>query len=207
MHSGRVTREHDRPGTGALDPEAPVVALLQAVNVGGSGTVPMADLRAGAKALGFRDVRTFLATGNLLLRPPVGWSGTRDDLAAALTTGLAEHVHLPLGLVVRTHPQLDAVLAANPYPQAAEQDPSHLLVVFYDGPVPPGSPDLGRYGPEQGTWRGEEAYLHYIDGIGRSRLTGTVLDRIAGRRGTGRSWRTVTRTAALLAEMDPDTPQ
>lgn len=190
------------PGPDArVDPHTPVVALLQAVNLGRYGMVSMAELREGATALGYRDVRTLLSTGNLLVRPPAGWSGTRDDLTAALTTGLADHVHLPLGLVVRTRAELAAVVAANPYRQAAVDDPAHLVVVFYDQPVPPGTPDLSRYGPERTTFAGREAYVHYVLGIGRSRLTGPVLDRHAGGRGSGRNWNTVRKIADLLDAM------
>ena len=181
-----------------LTPDTPVVALLQAVNLGGRGMVPMAELRAATVDLGHRDVSTWLATGNLLLRPRADWTGTRADLVAELTDHLRTELDLPLGLVVRTLEQMDAVIAANPYPQAATDRPSKLLVMFYDGPVTAGSPDLSSYGPESTTFHHEEGYIDYVEGIGRSKLTGKVLDRAAGAKGSGRSWNTVTAVAEKL---------
>jgi uncharacterized protein (DUF1697 family) len=197
----------------AVDPDHRVLVLLRAVNVGGASTLPMADLRAAATALGHTDVATHLASGNLLLTPAPGSPATAGGLAARLTTELTDRLGRPLALTVRTRAQVDDVVAANPYPEVAAEDPSHLVVVFFDGPaprpdpsdgrdsaVPPGAVDLERYGHERGTWRGSEAYLHYPDGIGRSKVTAAVIDRLAGRSGTGRNWRTV---LALQSRLTP----
>jgi len=177
-----------------------VLVLLRAVNVGGASALPMADLRAAATALGHADVATHLATGNLLLTPAEGSPGTADALAARLAGDLAERLGRPLALTVRTRAQVDDVVAANPYPRAAADDPSHLVVVFLDGPAAQDGPaDLARYGRERATWRGTEGYVHYPDGIGRSKVTAGVLDRLAGRSGTGRNWRTVLALRDKLA--------
>ncbi len=177
-----------------------VLVLLRAVNVGGASALPMADLRAAATALGHADVATHLATGNLLLTPAEGSPGTADALAARLAGDLAERLGRPLALTVRTRAQLDDVVAANPYPRAAADDPSHLVVVFLDGPAAQDGPaDLARYGRERATWRGTDGYVHYPDGIGRSKVTAGVLDRLAGRSGTGRNWRTVLALRDKLA--------
>lgn len=176
-----------------------VLVLLRAVNVGGHGALPMADLRAAAANLGHTDVATHLATGNLLLTPAPGSPGTADGLAARLTADLGDRLGRPLALTVRTRAEVDDVVAANPYPAAAADDPAHLVVVFLDGPAPAdGAVDLSRYGRERATWRGREGYVHYPDGIGRSKVTAGVLDRLAGRSGTARNWRTVLALQAKL---------
>lgn len=184
-----------------MDTDVPVVALLQAVNLGRYGTVPMPRLREVTAALGHRDVSTWLATGNLMLRPRPDFTGDRAALVAELTDHLRAELDLPLGLVVRTLPQLEAVIDANPYPQAAADRPSKLLVMFYDAPVAAGTPDLSAYGPESTTFHGEEGYIDYVDGIGRSRLTGAVLDRTAGAKGSGRNWNTVLAVTRKLREL------
>ncbi|QZN84834.1 DUF1697 domain-containing protein [Cellulomonas sp. C5510] len=177
-----------------------MLVLLRAVNVGGASALPMADLRAAAGALGHGDVATHLATGNLLLVPAAGSPRTTGALAERLAVDLSGRLGRPLALTVRTREQVDAVVAANPYPEAAESDPSHLLVVFLDGPAAADGPaDLARYGRERATWLGSAGYVHYPDGIGRSKVTARVLDRLAGRSGTGRSWRTVLALRDRLA--------
>ncbi|HEY0215402.1 MAG TPA: DUF1697 domain-containing protein [Cellulomonas sp.] len=182
--------------------DEPVVVLLRAVNVGGAGKVAMPALREAAVALGHTEVATYLGTGNLVLRP--AHSGTATDgpgsaaLTETLTDALRERLGLPLELMVRTCAEIDAVVQDNPYPEVAEDDPAHLVVLFLDGPAPTEPPDLSRYGRERATWHGDEAYLHYPDGIGRSKVTASVLDRASGRRGTGRNWRTVLALQQML---------
>lgn len=174
-----------------VPPDQRVVVLLRAINLGGASKLAMSDLRDAASTLGHTDVATHLATGNLLLTPADGSPRTTGALAERLSADLGERLGRPLALVVRTRAQIDAIVAANPYPDAARDDPSHLVVVFFDGPAPEGEADLERYGRESGTWRGSEGYLWYPDGIGRSKVTAAVIDRLAGRSGTGRNWRTV----------------
>ncbi|MEV7972642.1 DUF1697 domain-containing protein [Cellulomonas sp. NPDC089187] len=178
--------------------DTPVVALLQAVNLGRYGQVPMARLREVTADLGHRNVSTWLATGNLLLRPRPDFTGDRAALVTELTEHLRAELDLPLGLVIRTLDQMEAVIAANPYPQAAAERPSRLVVMFYDGPVAAGSPDLSAYGPESTTFHHEEGYIDYREGIGSSRLTGKVLDRAAGGKGSGRNWNTVLAVTTKL---------
>jgi uncharacterized protein (DUF1697 family) len=179
-----------------------VLVLLRAVNVGGTGKVAMADLRAAATDLGHADVATHLATGNLVLRPGPAAPTAVDALAADLTAGLRDRLGLPLEIVLRTTAQVDALVADLPWPEVAREDPSHLLALFLDGPAPDpgGTADLSRYGRERLVWHSDEAYLHYPDGIGRSKVTGAVLDRLSGHRGTGRNWRTVLALRDLLHE-------
>lgn len=59
----------------------------------------------------------------------------------------------------------------------------------------------GQVGDERLAWRGTELYVHYVHGIGRSRLTLPVLERTAGRTGTARNWNSVRKLDALALEV------
>lgn len=178
------------------------IALLRGINVGGHRKVPMAELRSVVEQLGHSQVATHLNSGNVVfaVAPPDAPPAGADPaaLAAAIAAGLRERLSLDVDVVVRTAAQLDAVVAANPFDDAARTDPSHLVVVFYPAPVGGPALDASRYGREQVVWDGAHAYVHYPDGIGRSRLTGDVLDGAAGQPGTGRNWRTVLAVHELL---------
>ena len=67
-----------------------MVALLRAVNVGGTGRVPMADLRVLLGDLGYREVATYIQSGNVVLTAPAGLSDA--DLAAAIEAAIAERM-------------------------------------------------------------------------------------------------------------------
>jgi uncharacterized protein (DUF1697 family) len=176
------------------------VALLRAVNVGGHGKVAMADLRTTLERRGFAGVRTLMQTGNLIL-PAAPAQGAK--LEALLERELEAGLKLATDVFVRSAEELDEVIAKNPFPEEAERDPSHLLVVFRKTPA-----DEGVVRAIRATITGREAveavgrhlYIVYPDGIGRSKLK--VPEKKADRdsRGTGRNWNTVLKLAASLAE-------
>jgi len=172
------------------------IALLRAVNVGGRGKVAMADLRALLAELGFEAPRSLLQSGNLVFRSqPTG---------AALEALLARETKARLGLatefLVRTAAQWAAIVAANPYPAMARDDPSHLLVMpLTSPPDAAGLEGLRAWIPGREAIEavGRELYITYPDGIGTPKLTNAVIERRLKTRGTARNWNTVTKLAAL----------
>ena len=88
-----------------------------------------------------------------------------------------------------------------PFPDEAKSDPGHLLVIFLKGSVTAKAVQAlqeavkGREVIRPG---GRELYITYPDGIGRSKLTGALIERKLGARGTGRNWNTVMKLQALL---------
>lgn len=162
------------------------VALLRAVNVGGTGKLPMAELRAMCEQAGFVDVRTYIASGNVVFRSALA----ERAVVVALESRLAAYAGKPVGVLVRTAAEMAVVLAANPFPEAPG---NRVVAVFLDSP--PSADAL-----EHATGRKSEAmalgkreiYVHYGDGMADSRL------RIpAAKAGTARNINTI----AKLAEM------
>jgi uncharacterized protein (DUF1697 family) len=160
------------------------VALLRAVNVGGTGKLPMADLRAMAQEAGFANARTYIASGNLV------FDSDADEAAvkAALEAALEAYAGKPVGVVVRTGPQMAAVAAANPFPAAPA---NRTVAIFLDAPPPPEflAGVSGRLAEEIAPGV-REIYVHYPGGQGESKL------RIpAARAGTARNLNTVAKLA------------
>jgi uncharacterized protein (DUF1697 family) len=174
------------------------VALLRGVNVGGNKLVAMAELRDLLTGLGFVDPRTLLQSGNVVFR-------TEEESSAALEARLEAAALQELGLrtnfFVRNADEWSEIIAANPFHEAATHDPSHLLVMlFKDAPQSSAVEALRAAikGPELIATVARRAYITYPDGIGRSRLTNTLIDAKLGTRGTGRNWNTVLKLNALL---------
>src|SRR5712691_38367 len=175
------------------------LALLRGINVGGHKQVAMADLRDLLTRIGFAGARSLLQSGNLVFR-----SDTRTDshLERLLETEAAKRLVPHTDFFVRTAREWKAVIAHNPFPEEAKRDPSHLIVVFLKD-----APDVKDVealqaaitGPEVVRAHGNHAYVVYPNGIGRSRLTNTVIETKLGTRGTGRNWNTVLRLDALAS--------
>lgn len=165
-------------------------ALLRGVNLG-KRTVIMSELRALVERAGFTDVRTLLASGNLVLGSKL--KGGR--LEAKLEKVIFEGLDLKADVFVRDGPELAAVLAANPFKAFAKQSPSFLLVIFMRGPA-----SAADWAAMEASAKGEAfkqgkncVYIKYPYGQGQSRLK---LPRF----GTARNWNTVTKLAAMAAD-------
>jgi uncharacterized protein (DUF1697 family) len=174
------------------------VGLLRGINVGGHAKMAMADLRDLLTGLGFGDVRTLLQSGNVVFR---GDDATLADLEALLEQETARRLGLRPDFMVRTAAEWADVVARNPVPAEAERDPSHFLVMFFkQAPAAAAVAALQAAitGPEVVHADGRQAYITYPEGMGRSRLSGTLIESKLGTRGTGRNWNTVLKLAALV---------
>lgn len=172
------------------------IALLRGVNVGGRKAVPMAALRDWAADIGLTHPRTLLQSGNLIFQS----DAAPVELEARLEAEAERRLGLATQFMVRTAAEWHAVIAANPFPQAAERDPSHLVVMALKGaPEPAAVEGLSAAipGREALAAHGRELYIVYPDGIGDSRLTNAFIERRVSLAGTARNW----NTARKLAEM------
>lgn len=167
------------------------VGLLRAVNVGGTGKLAMADLRAVAERAGFRSVRTSGASGNLVFESDLAAGAA----AALLEAGLAAHAGRPIRAVLRDADDMARVLADNPFCGAPGD---RVAVVFLPEAPPADALDraTGRADEEIAVGR-REFYVLYHAGMGTSRL------RIpAAAAGTARNLNTVARLVEAAREIE-----
>lgn len=170
------------------------IALLRAVNVGGTGKLPMTDLKKMCEGAGFESVQTYIASGNVVF----DFSGSAKQVKAALEEALLDYAGKPVAVMVRTAAEMQAILAANPYPDAP---PNQVAVIFLDDQPAADALDTLPGRKEEQLTLGERAiYVYYNAGMGTSKL------RIpAGEAGTARNMNTVARLSAMAgasAEQD-----
>jgi uncharacterized protein (DUF1697 family) len=174
------------------------IALLRAVNVGGR-SLKMGELAAFARDLGLEAPRTLLQSGNLVFESD---RTAAAELESRLETGAEARFGFQIDFMVRSAAEWRALVAANPFPDAARDDPSHLLAMPLKAAPASGAPAALRdaiKGPERAELIGRTAYLVYPEGIGRSKLTIRVIEKQLGVRGTARNWNTVLKLAEMVA--------
>jgi uncharacterized protein (DUF1697 family) len=169
------------------------VALLRGINVGKAKPVAMADLQALLAGLGYADVRTHLRSGNAVFDAA---GHEPDALATHIEAAVEERFGLEVSVLIRTPADLDAIIAGNPFPDAAAATPAQLHVAFLST-APASTIDPAAYAPDEVRIAGREVYAWYPNGMGRSKLTNTALERHLGVRATMRNWNTVTKLAEL----------
>lgn len=164
------------------------VALLRAVNVGGTGKLPMSELRAMCERAGFANVRTYIASGNVVFTSTLGASRVKQQLEAALEAFAGRRVPV----LVRTAAEIREVLERNPFP---DSETKHTVAIFLD--EPPAADTLaritGRKNEEVRLGR-REIYVDYGGGMADSRLKIP-----AARDGTARNMNTVAALAKLAS--------
>ena len=172
------------------------VLLLRGINLGAKRRVAMADLRELLAGLGLDDVRTYLQSGNVVVRT----TGSAADVKRKVGPALAARCGFPVDVVVLTKAQLDEVLAHDPFAGTAH-DRSRYLVVFLEK-APPASwrraIEARADEPDMVAVHGKEIYLWLPNGIHASRLGRDATGKDVGV-ATARNWNVVTKLAELAA--------
>jgi uncharacterized protein (DUF1697 family) len=166
---------------------AAFVALLRAVNVGGTGKLPMTELKSMCERAGFTEVRTYIASGNVVFNS----AQPAARIKAALEQLLLIYAGKPVQVLVRSAAELADVLSNNPFPDAA---PNRTVAIFLDqAPAPDAIERLTGQRGEQVALGKREIYVHYGDGMADSKL------KVPGAAsGTARNMNTVAKLTAML---------
>ena len=165
------------------------IAFLRAVNVGGTGKLPMAELRAMCESIGLIGVRTYIASGNVVFRSRLA----EATIKAKLERCLEDYAGKPVGVLVRTGDELAAVLEGNPFKTAA---PNRTVAIFLDTPPPPDALAAATgLRTEEMALGTREIYVHYGDGMADSKLKIP-----AAKTGTARNMNTIAKLVDWATE-------
>ena len=172
------------------------LALLRGVNVGGR-RLPMAELRELCGELGWRDVETYIQSGNIVFTAP----GKAERLEAALERAIDKRFGMRVPAIVRSASQLQAYLDGNPFPEAAREAPNWVLLLVAKQPPAKGAETAltaRATAGEQAGRAGDALWILYPKGVGTSKLSPTLIDRLVGSPATGRNHRTVTKLLEMM---------
>jgi uncharacterized protein (DUF1697 family) len=172
------------------------IALLRGINVGGRNAVPMAALRTLCASLGWRNVETFIQSGNVVFDA----DGPGAVLESALEKALQEAFGFAPAAIVRAAAAWTGMLAANPFTAESEAEPNRVLLGIPKGSLARGAAqalEARAAAGERVREAGGLLWFHYPQGAGQSKLTPAMIDRAAGSPVTSRNW----RTALALGEM------
>jgi len=178
------------------------VILLRAVNVGSTGKLPMADFRKLLTDSNCAKVETYIQSGNAV----VDAKCSAPALAKSVTAALAKYMGAPVPVIVRTHAELDRIIAANPFAAEAAADGARVHAVFLSA-APPATKAaaleevIAKYPARRDRYylQGDTLYLHLPDGAADSKFTAQTVDRALGVTATARNWNTVLKLHAMSA--------
>ncbi|MFI8828573.1 DUF1697 domain-containing protein [Streptomyces sp. NPDC053431] len=173
--------------------------LLRGINVGGHRKVPMAELRSVLEGLGYRDVKTYLQSGNAVFT--AGADHSDETVRQAVEAAIEKRFGFTVDCLVRDHDYLVAVVENCPFP-AAELQGKQLHAFYLSGAVDEkrfAGLDRDAFLPEEFALGDRVLYLYAPEGLGRSKL-GEALSRPALFKGltvTARNWNTVVKLVEM----------
>ena len=168
------------------------VVLLRAVNLGARNKVPMAKLRPLLEEAGYVDVRTYIASGNVLLDGPRSGAAVARELERIV----ADEFGVETTAIVRKPAELATLVSDHPF--GGNTSRSHV-VFLAKRPTAEAAERLAEtdHSPDRAVVAGKNVYVQYGSGVQNARLSAARLERILGVAATHRNWRTVTALAEL----------
>ncbi len=177
------------------------IAFLRAINVGGNNLIKMSDLRDLLAGLGLENVRTHLQSGNAVFKARIK---DQKKLSQEISGAIHQaHGHRP-EIILRTPDELRGVLDRVPFAPSA--NPSQVIINFLlDTADPEGAKKLAKElaayeGPEIVAVHETEVFIHYPEGMGRSKLNRIPMEKLLGTRGTARNLNTARKMLEMAEE-------
>ena len=174
------------------------VSLFRGINVGGHQMVRMDALKELYASLGFKDIVTYIQSGNIVF--------TSDDadlsqLPGQIEDGFAQKFGFHAKVMVRTSAEFRDIVDNNPFQNQPMKESKWVVVMFLaTRPDSGAQEDLQKtyVGTEELCIIGQEVYIYYPNGIGRSKLSNTFLEKKLKTAGTGRNWNTILQLQKLI---------
>jgi uncharacterized protein (DUF1697 family) len=174
------------------------VSLFRGINVGGNQIVRMDTLKALHTSLDLRDVQTYIQSGNVV------FTSDNTDVAQIqkdIESGFAQTFGFPVKVMVRTASELNAIIENNPFQNQPMRESKWIIALFLESdPISTALEDIQKVytGPEEIHIIGKEAFIYYPEGMGRSKLTNTLLEKKLKTAGTARNWNTVLKLQKMM---------
>jgi uncharacterized protein (DUF1697 family) len=175
------------------------IAMLRGINVTGHKIIKMEALRASFAALGFKNVQSYIQSGNLIFETPNNSAAT---LSAKIEQKILRDFGHSVSVLLRTPKELAEIIQRNPFVKDPAIDQSRLYVTFLADIAPKTAADLLQplaAGAEQIRVVGREVYLYCSNGYGKTKISNTAVEKKLSIGATTRNWRT-TQTLLAMAQ-------
>lgn len=178
------------------------VALLRGINIGPHKRMKMERLRATCEALGFKNVRTYIQSGNIVCQ---AGKLSSDAAARKIEAQVMKDFGFSADVIARTGDEMKQIVMGNPLLKEPGVDTSKLHVVFFS--EVPSAEAIKKLeaivqAPDKVRHRGKEIYFYFPNGVSGSSIWKHNLDRVLGISGTMRNWRTVNTLYEMAAECE-----
>lgn len=176
------------------------IALLRGINVSGRNKIPMSELRSLCAELGWKDVQSYIQSGNLVFKA----ESTPAKLETALEQAIEGRFGLSIPILVRAAAVWPDYIKDNPYPEASQSEPNLVMLALSKAAPKPDAAEKLRERAvcgERISQVGDSLWVHYAEGVAKSKLSPALFDRLVGSSVTARNWRTVLKLQEMAGSL------
>ena len=178
------------------------VALLRGINVSGHHNMKMVDLKALLNGIGLLEVKTYLQSGNVIFKSDLDQI---SDLESIISKAINKEFGYDIKVKVIEKKVFQRIVLINPFLNNSEIDTKQLYYIHLMG-----QPDQNAYSdmkndtryPEKMKIIEETLYVHYLQGYGRSKLHGSIIEKKLKIDATARNHNTMKNLGEILDTMN-----
>jgi len=175
---------------------ATYLSILRGINVSGQKMIKMADLKALYEAMGFKNITTYIQSGNVIFE-----SKNHKNMAAAIEQKIKEQYGFDVPVIIRNIDEIKAVIEQNPFLKDKKTEPDKLHVTYLsDVPTEEAVTKAMNYDytPDSFVIKGKEVYVYCPNGYGNTKLNNTFFENKLKVKATTRNWKTTNKLFDIL---------
>lgn len=174
------------------------IVLLRGINVSGQKKIIMSELREQMEIAGFKNVLTYIQSGNLVFDAILDLS--RGDIISIVQNKILANFGYEVGVFALSPNQLSGIIAKNPFLKVPDVDNKQLYVTFLE--AKPGEDQIDHLNkfntdPDKYIFDGAIIYLRYLNGAGKSKLSNKLIESKLKLKATSRNWNTTNKLLDL----------
>jgi uncharacterized protein (DUF1697 family) len=177
------------------------ISILRGINVSGQKKILMADLKVLYENLKFKDVRTYIQSGNVIFKSNEPLSDIEFEKKIEDQIFKKYDFHVPV--IIRSEDEIRKIIAANPFLKEKNIDPKKLHVTFLSN-IPDKenveSIEKMDFSPDKFMISGKEVYLYVPNGYGETKISNTFFEKKLKVKATTRNWNTVNKLSELSVQ-------
>ncbi len=168
------------------------ISMLRGINVSGSKKIKMVELKALYEKLKFKEVQTFIQSGNVIFK-------SKKSEAAIIKTiydGLKKEWNYDVTIILKTPDEIQKIISNNPYLKEQDADIKKLYVTFLEKLPTNDSLDVLKEfpsGKDQFAVIGKEIYVFYDESLSNSKIHNNFFERKLKVGATTRNWNSLNR--------------
>lgn len=177
------------------------ISILRGINVSGQKKILMADLKTLYERLKFKDVKTYIQSGNVIFKSD---SKIPDiQLARKIGKAISAKYNFEVPVIIRTKEELEKIISQNPFAKEKKIDLQKLHVTFLSETPDKEKVELIKeadFLPDQFIINGKEIYLHIPNSYGETKLSNKFFENKLKVSATTRNWNTVNKLFELASQ-------